>query len=549
MSVISRSSGSGRRDGEGTWQRLMGVGYASSLYRMTLRGRVPDRLAAEPEDPWPGDPAIGNALFQGRYRFVGREARAPNQPPWRLLPHDGAWTRELHSFEWLRHFAAASGPTAQQHARRLLRSWIDLADSWDAVSWAPDVVGRRVVAWVSHGAFLLRDAEPGFRSAVFNSLARQLRHLGRTARSANPGRGSLQAAAGLIIGALCLPGEAARAERGLALLRRELAWQILPDGGHVSRSPGLQFAILRDLIGLRHALSATEQDSPVELQTAIDRMAPMLRAFRAVDGGLVLFNGSYEESAERIDVTLSRADAKGKAISNASHVGYQRLAAQRSLVVVDTGSLPDMAFREFAYSGCLSFEFGANRHRIVVNCGSGMERSDDWVQAARATAAHSTITIDDTNSAAMTRHGGSARGPGKVTVTRDEDTGSIWLDAAHDGYVANFGVTHRRRLFLDASGEDLRGEDVLSGPAGRRFAVRFQLHPDIQASMVQGGAQVLLKLPDGAGWRFRAGGGAVSLDESVYLGRRDAVRRSLQIVLTGTMQGDETTARWTFKRV
>ena len=32
------------------------------------------------------------------------------------------------------------------------------------------------------------------------------------------------------------------------------------------------------------------------------------------------------------------------------------------------------------------------------------------------------------------------------------------------------------------------------------------------------GGGILLKLPSGEGWRFRAGGGAAGLEESVYLG-------------------------------
>src|SRR3546814_19124491 len=46
-----------------------------------------------------------------------------------------------------------------------------------------------------------------------------------------------------------------------------------------------------------------------------------------------------------------------------------------------------------------------------------------------------------------------------VACRRDEADGSIWLETSHDGYLPVFGLTHHRRLFLSASGDDLRGED------------------------------------------------------------------------------------------
>jgi uncharacterized heparinase superfamily protein len=81
------------------------------------------------------------------------------------------------------------------------------------------------------------------------------------------------------------------------------------------------------------------------------------------------------------------------------------------------------------------------------------------------------------------------------------------------------------------------------------FAVRFHVHPDIRASMAQDGASVILLLPSGDGWRFRATGGSVSLEESVYLGSGDAVRRTEQIVVSGDFSGDPTRIQWALRHV
>jgi uncharacterized heparinase superfamily protein len=138
-----------------------------------------------------------------------------------------------------------------------------------------------------------------------------------------------------------------------------------------------------------------------------------------------------------------------------------------------------------------------------------------------------------------------------VTAQRDEDAGAVWLSMSHDGYESPFGYTHRRRLFLDAEGDDLRGEDMLvpksKGDRAPRFAIRLHLHPRVQVALnQQNGA--LLRLPSGQGWRFRAAGGTLELGDSIYLGKGGEMRRSQQLVLRGATGAGETVIKWALQR-
>jgi uncharacterized heparinase superfamily protein len=82
---------------------------------------------------------------------------------------------------------------------------------------------------------------------------------------------------------------------------------------------------------------------------------------------------------------------------------------------------------------------------------------------------------------------------------------------------------------------------------GIGFAVRFHIHPDVRVSPSQGGG-VLLKLPNGDGWRFRSGGAQISIDESIYLGG-DMVRKTEQLVLTGTVRNEPVEIGWMFEQI
>src|SRR5262249_16325574 len=170
----------------------------------------------------------------------------------------------------------------------------------------------------------------------------------------------------------------------------------------------------------------------------------------------------------------------------------------------------------------------------------------EWRDATRATAAHSTMVIADVSSSEL-KPDGLGRRPAVVETQRQEANGAHWLEASHDGWKKLFGAVHRRRLYLAESGDDVRGEDVVEAPTPQPFPLRFPLHPDGNASLQQDGAAVLLRLRSGGGWRLRADGARMSLEESIYLGSHEP-RRAEQVVLTGYADGPQQ-VKWAISRV
>lgn len=554
------------------------------IYGQTLRGPMPDHMVLYPPELRPGRASAADALFQGRWYLPGGQARAPGgSSPFAIEPPSERWAEELHGFSWLRHFttadAANSGDTARLYARKLVADWIETEGNWHDIAWRPQVIGRRLMSWVANGALIIDGTDLVYRSMLLRNMARQARHLARVAAIAPAGEPRITAALGLVFSGLCLSEGHKRLKKGIVLLCRELDRQILADGGHVSRNPSAQLSILLDLLSLRDALTARRIEVPKPVRDAVDRMTPMLRFFRHGDGRLALFNGSTEGPEGAIDAAFARDDAKGKPFGLAPHSGYQRLAAGPANIVVDTGAPPPGPFSHEAHAGCLALEMSVGRARLIVNCGATKVLGPEWESASRATAAHSTLVLDDTSSARMLK-GRISRallgarimeGPVRVESHRNENEAGIWLDAAHDGYAGLFGLVHRRRLFLAASGEDMRGEDVLeAAPTPRRakiwqrrywhkpkedpgFTIRFHIHPDARLSLAHDKTNVLVLLPNGDGWQFRAraGGGEceIAIEESVYLGSGDTTRRAEQIVVAGRVFRGEARVNWAWRRL
>ena len=519
---------------------------AAPLYRHTLIGRVPDDLKLRIGLRWPGDAKRGAAIAGGEIELSGELIRNPS-PRW-LPPSAGPeWIAAWHAFGWIDDLTTAGGP-ARDAAGDLVKSWIRENTAWHDVAWRSDVLATRVFAWIAHfDEIVRRDQDHTLRRAMLTSIAAQLRHLARTASWEVRGVARLRALKGLIAGRAALGAPAARLAKVLKALEREVQAQIFPDGGHLSRNPSLQLQVLKDLIDTRAVLRAAQIETPAALQHAIERMAPMLRFFRHGDRRLALFNDSLEEDGVLIDLVLTRSETKGGAPNQAPQTGFDRLQAGRSLAIMDTGRPPPRGFDEIAHAGTLSFEMSHERERIIVNCGTYRGPKLSWSRVARASAAHSVLVVADTNSIEIREDGSLGGGPPSIARERAEHEGQQWISATHEGYRDRFGLTYARQLFLAANGEDLRGEERLTGRPGAAFTVRFHLHPSVQASLAQEGVAVLFRLPSGMCWRLRAAGAEISLGESIYLGSGEA-RKTQQVLLSGTVGSEGAAVRWALRR-
>jgi uncharacterized heparinase superfamily protein len=514
--------------------------------------RVPDAPSRDFRDLWPGDPARGAKLLRGELEVAGTSR------PFTYWDQRGGplhWRAAAHSFAWMRDLRTLGTDAARVFARDFTDDWMTRG-SGDALAEEPEIAGARISAILGHWDFLAATADEAFRRRVMQRLAQDARTVVAALPAEAAHRGALVALKAAIAAAIAFEDEG-WITRALKLLPQELERQFHPDGGHVERSAAAQLAALQDLIEIRNLLNGVGLDAPPALALTIDRAGAALRLFRHGDGALALFNGAREEPASAVDLVLTHGQARGRAPMLLEETGFQRLAASRTLVIADCGApppgrppapsgLPRGADR-LAHAGTLAFEMSVGRDRLIVNCGASPAAPAAWRDALRSTAAHSTLVLADTNSSEL-REEGLGRRPERVEVERYEANGAQWLEATQDGWRRTHGVVHRRRLYLAEGGDDLRGEDMLE-PAGATpepFVLRFHLHPGVTASLQEEEGGVLMKLPGGQGWRMRARGADIALEDSVFAAGAEQ-RRSQQIVLTAEAGSEG--VQWAITRV
>lgn len=529
-------------------RRLSAAWYGTRLYALTLPRKAPLELPVLPDDPWTG--TIGNAdrLFQGRFVFAGAEVVSPHAAPWSMTPAESgldaashaAWAAGLHGFVWLRDFATQGGDMARRMARSLVADWIAKQSmAIRGLPWQPAVAGRRLTQWLLASHFLLDGADDGFGHDFLLSIARHTAYLKRASATAPAGWPRFDAALGAVYGAEAL-GQA-QDQAAIQALCAALDSQVLADGGHASRNPSLLYRMLRDLVALWRFLQAVDPERAALLQPYLDRMAPMLRMVRHADGGLALFHGGEEENAAQIDLLLDASDAKGKPLASATHSGFERAAAKRALLLLDAGAPPARAANPKPHSGLLAFEFSHGKDRLIVNCGASRRMGGSWATALSGVAAHSTLCLGSSEPSAHAT----------VSVSRNEQDGAIWFEAEHDGWRASHSRIYRRRLYLSAGGEDLRGEEIVTESGGMpvEAVLRLHLHPGMHASLLGSGDTVILKTASGQGWRWRGMGGVVRLEDSVYLGVGGELRRTQQIVMAGSAGAEPLVFKWALTKI
>ncbi|WDI30471.1 heparinase II/III family protein [Hyphococcus flavus] len=518
----------------------------SPFYQAQLKGPAPDRLLFQPADPYAPDKQIAMALANGRIAVGGESIDFQDNLPgvWDLVSTDSATFSYLQEFSWLRHLSAL-GEDGKKPAREILSGWLDRYERWSSETWDPYFVSERLVQLCSHHPLVLAKSDALWRSRVLACMARQTRHLARTAHRSASGFDRLMTSLGLAVAGYCLPGCEGPAERGLEMARRELRIQLRPDGGHVSRNPSRQLKLALRLQSLTKAIEARGYQAPGFLRHMVQRTSTMAAFFRCADGGFAVFNGGYEDDAKAIIEVQSGAGQDGGVSDFARHTGYHKLSAARSLLIVDTSN---DAGATSAFKSGASMHFSSGRSRIFVNCGNGGHRDTHWRKALEQRSAHTALSFET----AAVRVGFA-----ETTHRRAEEAAGHLLEVERRLVTGGAEEGHyTRRLYLSAGGADLRGEETLDGLETKELQAavwRFHLHPGVKASLARDKKSVILLLPNKEGWRFKSNCPELTLEKSVYCGLLGAPAASEQIVISArqfNLDGiGRLNVKWALKRL
>ncbi len=551
----------------------IGSDIASPFRPLILRSGSVNTFENIPIRNFRGDADKGEEILKGHFIFANQHLDVGRQGnPWPIPAPSERFAFWLHGFEWLWDLTIKGDKHAPAKARELIDQWIEVYGEWNDYSWDNDILANRLYAWLSNWGQISSDRLEPSGEIRRQNLFRQVRHLKNVYKRTPAGLPKLKAAIVISLAGLYRPEKSYDyLNRGLDWLDEQIHIQILPDGGHISRNPSQCVNALELLTTLDQALEKRGVEGSPSINRALERLRHVIPFFQLPDGGLAAFNGGDVGKKDYLKRLLKFSKTTASPFAYCPHTGYQRIHQNNTVILIDTGETTPFPYDKEAHLAPLAFEMGTKSGRLIVNCGWSPEQPLNWRDPMRLTAAHSTLTLADQSAGSLVTSGLREKlfqnhiemDVGAVEATRREQAEGVWLETSHNGYSENTGLTHRRRLYVHESGQDIRGEDSLLVPIGSTpksreaipFDIRFHLHPSVKATLAQDLHSALLIQPGQIGWRFRTDGGPMRIEESVYLAEGDKPIKSEQIVISGSAFADgdgeskSNRVRWSIRRL
>ncbi len=563
------------RPGEALIRLAYRIGVPGHALAAPFRRAAAVRVLATVESPITGDRAAGIALRAGHFLVHGVK-----QPIGRLDFDSNArlgvgLERKVHSFAWLADLAS-SAPRADcvAIAERITGLWLDANPSppkrsVKCAAWDVENVGLRLMAWLVHAPLVLTGQDGELKPQLLGAIEETANWLDRKALRSGAGLGQVSGWAAVTAAGLLLPDGKPRRLYGEAALIRALGELVAEDGGTLARCPAAQMDAIRVLTDLIACYEAADQEAPDALWVMRELLVPPLLALRHGDGALGNWQGQGAIPADAVSSLLVATGIRSRPLNEPQHWGYQRMRGGQTIVQFDAGPPPRARHTRSGCASTLAFEMSDGPSRVIVNCGgaamAGGQVPARIAQGLRATAAHSTLVLDDANSTAVLLHGKLGRGAETVEVERRTSNRNgrevTSVDASHDGYAARFGLTHNRVLSMRSDGSELSGDDILI-PASRKgkrgkvsFAIRFHLGCGVEAHLSEDKRGASLVTSDGRLWQFRLRGDAatddvkLSCEDSLWVDGEGRPHATEQLVIEGLTSRSGGQFSWLFKKM
>ncbi|MEP2552402.1 MAG: heparinase II/III-family protein, partial [Marinomonas sp.] len=321
------------------------------------------------------------------------------------------------------------------------------------------------------------------------------------------------------------------------------------------------------LVDLRSCYEAVEIEMPSALGVMLELLVPPLLALRHGDGGLGSWQGAAATGAEELATLIEASGVRTRPLKDIRQWGFQRLTGGKTIVQFDAAPPPRARYAKFGCASTLAFEMSDGSHRLIVNCGgaavAGGQVPARIEQGLRASAAHSTLVLDNVNSTSVLIKGKLGKGVELVEIDKrlvpQKGGEAMRVEACHDGYTSRFDLLHRRILMLGHDGDELRGEDILL-PSSKRakrgkisFAMRFHLGQHVEARAAEDKRGASMVLPDGSLWQFRLAGddsgATVTLEESLWVDGAGKPHPIEQLVVQGMASRGGEQFSWLFKKM
>lgn len=502
-----------------TVKHLKPAQLINRLQRKLIKPRVRNcsaLLIREPKAAWASTELLQSSHVENEeFCFLNHQGEISN---WNDGQQEKLWLYNLHYFDDLN----AQGAKQRTNIHRaFIHKWVAENPPLFGNGWEPYPQSLRIVNWIKW--FLSGNQAELFWNA---SLWQQTAVLEQGLEYHLLGNHLFANAKALVFAGVYFECDDANRwlNKGLSILDKELAEQILEDGGNFELSPMYHNTILADMLDLINLTNSYQHPALQKRLTGwkeiSSRMLSWMNNMTHANGDVSLFNDSamgIAATAERLNgyaakLALNTAQNATEKVTYLKDSGYIKLAIKEQSAILDVAKVGPDYIPGHAHADTLSFEWDYGEQRVFVNSGTSVYGLGQERLRQRKTEAHNTVVVDEKDSSEVWSGFRVARRayPTKPVINSDAD--SVNVECSHNGYCRLPGkVIHTRKWTMQVDHFSII--DRLSGKFSAAKAI-YHLHPDI--AIQQNNHGVNLFLPDGKEFTLQTIGADLITDDATW---------------------------------
>jgi len=457
--------------------------------------------------------------------------------------------KNLNSFFWLFSLDLRS---SKKDTQNVILQWIDKNHRYSSKSWEIDIVAKRIIAWTSNSRLTYEDGNTEYKNKFNAIIKKQINHLINEIERSEWVDDKIIGCAAIILTGLSYKDHYLKT--GLNLLRKLAKFSFDNDGFPKSRNIRQLCFYLKYFILIREWFRESQSEIPDFINENIYYLGQAYAFCWQNNKVDLLFNGSYETNNLDFDHYLKKLGYSFKNQKNELG-GYTVLNDKKTSLIMDVGSSPDKKFSSNYQAGALSFEIITNGKKLICNSGYFQNYNHKLNELSKSSAIHSTLILDDRSSCKFnkTKNENSKISHGlKILKKNIVFEKNYWkINAAHDGYLKQYGIVHEREIEFYPEHKKFVGHDKIISKIGIKnfkFEIRFHLEPNIKIMKTQDNKSILIDL-NGEGWKFSSANNNMNIDNGLYFGRKNSFVDNLNIVISGMTNDENKTIKWEIRKI
>ena len=457
--------------------------------------------------------------------------------------------KNLNSFFWLFSLDLRS---SKKDTQNVILQWIDKNHRYSYKSWEIDIVAKRIIAWTSNSRLTYEDGNTEYKNKFNAIIKKQINHLINEIERSEWVDDKIIGCAAIILTGLSYKDHYLKT--GLNLLRKLAKFSFDNDGFPKSRNIRQLCFYLKYFILIREWFRESQSEIPDFINENIYYLGQAYAFCWQNNKVDLLFNGSYETNNLDFDHYLKKLGYSFKNQNNELG-GYTVLNDKKTSLIMDVGSSPDKKFSSNYQAGALSFEIITNGKKLICNSGYFQNYNHELNELSKSSAIHSTLILDDRSSCKFnkTKNENSKISHGlKILKKNIVFEKNYWkINAAHDGYLKQYGIVHEREIEFYPEHKKFVGHDKIISKIGIKnfkFEIRFHLEPNIKIMKTQDNKSILIDL-NGEGWKFSSANNNMNIDNGLYFGRKNSFVDNLNIVISGMTNDENKTIKWEIRKI